>query len=598
MRNPLQRAVLLCLSFVLLAAGSNPGVAAEEQNGMIFVPAGRWTVGTSVPERAELGKRFDCHPTWLGDDLPRHEATLAAFWIDRYPVTNAQYLAFVEATGHPRPGWWGRWGDAFPTGYADHPVAGVSGKDAAAYAKWAGKRLPTAEQWEAAIGGPSRSIFPWGRDWPGPLKLPPQDRIWWELPSTRPVAGGSCGRAASGVEDFAGQVLEWVSDQVPHHGVQFQSMKGASWFHRDPVNFRTASGWYAYEGWRSAFTGFRCALAGDQKPPLVRQSKPKQAIPAAAAASQLESTAARGPIALAAAGGRSRHLSIHCPAFGEESVALSAPETILWNGQGVLTWQKTPDMTWTERTAQRAAYQMRFEQLRVDAEFVAGRETVEQRFTVANLTDKPASFRTSSCFNLQGHPMFYDCEQLRTFAMNSQGTFLPMRRLSRGGDCVRWITGANPSEFGDGLQWALLAVVSRDGRRLIATGRTGKGSGFSASTNTLFTCLHTDSSIDVPARGQATTRQVLWFLEGGLEDFSERWRGDLGVCRHKVDQFLAVKELIADLMPLAPDDDQPHRSAQGAVAAGQLAGVLLQGDDRVGITVDVQDRNAGLRQPR
>lgn len=527
MKSLLHAVILLFLGLVVLGVGRNIGTAAEEQNGMILVPAGRWTVGTSMSERAELGKRFDCHPTWLGDDLPRHEATLAAFWINRHPVTNGQYLAFVEATGHERPGWWGRWGGVFPAEYADHPVAGVSGKDAVAYAKWAGKRLPTAEEWEAAVGSPGRSIFAWGQEWPGPLRLSRQDRISWELPSTRPVGNGNCGRAASGVEDFAGQVLEWVSDQVPHHGVQFQLMKGASWFHQDPVNFRTASGWYAYEGWRAAFTGFRCALAGDQKPPSVRQSKPKQAISSAAATSQLKSTATTGPIAIAAAGGTSRHLSIHCPAFGRESVALSAPETILWNGEGVLTWRKTPEMTWTKRSTQRAAYQMRFEQLRVDAEFVAGNETAEQRFTAVNLTDKPASFRTSSCFNLQSHPMFYDCEQIRTFALNSQGTFVPMRRLSRGGECVRWIAGASPSELGNGLQWAVLAVVSRDGQRLIATGREGKGSNFSAMTNTLFTCLHADSSIEVPAHGQATTRQVFWFLEGGLDDLSKRWRRDL-----------------------------------------------------------------------
>jgi hypothetical protein len=119
-------------------------------------------------------------------------------------------------------------------------------------------------------------------------------------------------------------------------------------------------------------------------------------------------------------------------------------------------------MTWTERSKQRAAYQMRFEQLRVDAEFVAGDVTAQQRFTEHNLTDKPASFRTSSCFNLQGHPMFYDCEQFWTFAMNSQGAFVPMRRFSRGGDCVRWIAGMNASELGDGLQSHGLHVVGEN----------------------------------------------------------------------------------------------------------------------------------------
>jgi formylglycine-generating enzyme required for sulfatase activity len=189
MKRSLHSAVPPALSLIVLAAASSAKTSAEEQDGMILVSAGRGTVGTSESERAEVAKRFDCHPTWLGDDLPRHEGALAAFWIDRYPVTNAQYLAFVEAPGQPRPDWWGRWGGVFPMEYADHPVAGVSGKDAAVYAKWAGKRLATAEEWEAAVGGPNRSTFAWGEDWPEPLRLPRLDRIYWELPSSprRPV---------------------------------------------------------------------------------------------------------------------------------------------------------------------------------------------------------------------------------------------------------------------------------------------------------------------------------------------------------------------------------------------------------------------------
>ncbi len=101
----------------------------------------------------------------------------------------------------------------------------------------------------------------------------------------------------------------------------------------------------------------------------------------------------------------------------------AVPETIIWNGNGVMTWRKTPDMTWTVQTPERAAYEMRFEQLRVEAEFLAGVDCVQQRFTAVNLTQEPGSFHTSSCFNLQGHPMFYDCEQLRTYALDATGKF-------------------------------------------------------------------------------------------------------------------------------------------------------------------------------
>ncbi|MHC4402342.1 MAG: formylglycine-generating enzyme family protein, partial [Planctomycetota bacterium] len=412
------------------------------------------------------------------------------------------------------------------TEYGDHPVVGVSGKDAVAYARWAGKRLPSAEEWEAAIAGANRSLFAWGDEWPGPLRLRRRERVFWELPGTRPIGTGACGRSSAGVEDFAGQALEWVSDVRPHHGVQFQLMKGASWFHEDPVNFRTASGWYAYEGWRSAFTGFRCALNGDKTPPQVAEAGPKKSISALAALEQLQAAGPAGPPELAASGGTSRHVSIRVPHFGTERIGLTAPETILWNGVGVMTWRKTPDMTWTERTARRAAYEMRFDPLRVHAEFLTHDDSVEQRFTATNLTDKPGTFRTSSCFNLQGHPMFYDCEQLRTHAMTASGRFVPVRRLARGGDCVRWITGLAGNDLGQDRRWALLAVVSRDGRRVIATGRAGEGAGFSVATNTLFTCLHTDSTIEVPPAGQATTRQLFWLVDGTLDDLPDRLRRD------------------------------------------------------------------------
>jgi formylglycine-generating enzyme required for sulfatase activity len=521
------RTLSLFSVIVLLNAADHRSAVATERNGMLRISPGTRRIGTSPAEREELARRFDCHPTWLGDDLAQRDVELPAFWLDRHPVTNARYAAFVDATGHPRPSWWGRWGGTFPEEYADHPVAGVSGQDASAYSAWAGKRLPTAEEWESAVGSPDGEIFAWGNDWPGPLELARASRFFWELPGTRPVAGGDCGRSAAGVEDFAGQVLEWVADTVPHHGVRFQLMKGASWFHEDPLNFRTASGWYAFEGWRSAFTGFRCALDGDREPPEVAESRRDNVLSAQAARQQMEAIPSDGPTSLAAVGGTSRQVSIHAPLFGHERLSLSAPETINWNGQGVMTWRKTPDMTWTVQTAERAAYQMRFDELRVEAEFHAHGDHVEQQFSAINLTDRPATFHSSSCFSLQSHPMFYDCEQLRTYVLDARGRFVPLRHLSRGGDCVRWITGPRAKELGDDLRWSVLAVVSRDGDSVIATGRAGEGGGWSAATNTLFTCLHTDSSVQVPPAGRATTRQFFWFLPAGLDDLLQRVQHDL-----------------------------------------------------------------------
>jgi formylglycine-generating enzyme required for sulfatase activity len=201
----------------------------RENAGMIFVARRACVIGSSAEERVELGKRYGCAAAWLDDDLNRQRVELPAYWIDRYPVTNAQYLAFVEATGARRP-----WpGGTFPRARADHPVVGVNGREAMAYARWAGKRLPSSEEWEVAAQPAEPGLYPWGSAWPGPVpppsrKKPPR----WDLPGTRAVGTGRCGRSAAGMEDLAGQVCEWTATTMPHHGVPFHMLKGASWFHR------------------------------------------------------------------------------------------------------------------------------------------------------------------------------------------------------------------------------------------------------------------------------------------------------------------------------------------------------------------------------
>lgn len=500
---------------------------AEQRNGMILVSARKVIVGTSDTEQQELARRFDCHPTWLSDDLPRHEATVEDFWMDRFPVTNARYLAFVEATGHVRPSWWKRWGGAFPTEYASHPVVGLSAQDADAYAKWAGKRLPTAEEWEAAIAGTNRAPFAWGDAWPGPWKHDQPVRIWWELPGTHPVGGGGCGRSVAGIEDFAGQVLEWVSNVSSNRGSLFRLLKGASWFHKDPLSFRIASGAYANGIWQSAFSGLRCALDGKAVPPAAPQSQPKQAISVETARRQLKLPDPSEKPSIESRGGTSKSLTLRVPRFGGEPMPLMAPETVLWNRASLLTFRDKPDITWNERTPERATYEMRFPQLRLQAEFLAHDDSIEQRFTATNLGGKAGELTTSSCFRLQELPMFYDCELLRTYALSAGEKFVPVRHLSRGNTRVRWITRLSGEALGVDPRWAVLAVVSRDQQRVIAAGRADPATGFTLANNTLFTCLHADSVVPVAANGIVTTRELFWFVNGTLDDLRKRVQRDL-----------------------------------------------------------------------
>ena len=138
---------------------------------------------------------------------PEEETTveLAAFEIDRYPVTNAQYGAFVREAGHRPPVHWPN-GD-MPAELANHPVVAVSWRDAVAYAEWAGKRLPSEAEWEAAARGTEPREFPWGNDWDDDACNSEVSRI----SGTAPVGIFPRGRSPYDVDDMVGNVWEWCS---------------------------------------------------------------------------------------------------------------------------------------------------------------------------------------------------------------------------------------------------------------------------------------------------------------------------------------------------------------------------------------------------
>jgi formylglycine-generating enzyme required for sulfatase activity len=168
--------------------------------GMVPVSAGAYTIGRDGAEPLEQ---------------PEHKVDLPAFFIDRTEVTNAAYKNFVDTTGHKPPSNW--IGTSFPEGRDDFPVTGVTWQDAAAYAAWAGKRLPTEVEWEAAARGADGRIYPWGngfRSGVANIGSKPDKPTAEQYPAGIKATGRYAeGASPAGAVDMIGNAWEWVADE-------------------------------------------------------------------------------------------------------------------------------------------------------------------------------------------------------------------------------------------------------------------------------------------------------------------------------------------------------------------------------------------------
>ncbi len=230
------------------------GEGKDGDDGMVVIPAGPFLMGTTEEQATRLAEQYGYHVSWLSGEVPQRTVELPAYALDVYPVTNRQYAEFCLATGYPPRLHWR--GPSPPELLLDHPVVGVNKADALAYARWAGKRLPTEAEWEKAARGTDGRLFPWGDEFD-------PDACQWNHdrsphgPGTAPVSAHPRGASPYGVMDLVGNAAEWCGDG-PGPGAAF--IKGGCFLSEEIINLRPAArNMSGFANNPSSFYGFRCA---------------------------------------------------------------------------------------------------------------------------------------------------------------------------------------------------------------------------------------------------------------------------------------------------------------------------------------------------
>lgn len=255
----------------------------------VLIPGGSFVMGSST------------EPWAYDNERPAHEVHVDAFWIDTVPVSNGDYIGFIEADGYNDGRWWSERGWAHrhdqslehpqfwqrdATGWnrvrfgrrevlpLDEPVQHVCWFEAEAYANWAGKRLPTELEWEkAASWDPESAVkrrFPWGDSEPTPDLANLEQRYF----APGPVGAYSAGASAYGCRQMVGDVWEWTSSDFvaypgstgfPYkeysevfYGKDYKVLRGGSWATHPTAIRNTFRNW-DHPIRRQIFSGFRCA---------------------------------------------------------------------------------------------------------------------------------------------------------------------------------------------------------------------------------------------------------------------------------------------------------------------------------------------------
>jgi formylglycine-generating enzyme required for sulfatase activity len=246
----------LCVAYLAIVVlhvwTGSPGNQIAKNESMILVEGGTFMMGRNAGDEYER---------------PEHNVTVKSFYIDTYEVTRDEYEKFIAATNHRQPSDWAN--GHYSPGTARWPVTGVDWYDADAYSKWAGKRLPTEEEWEFAARGTKGFRYPWGNDWiPGSANANSASQGLADVDKFK-------GASPFGVVGMVGNAWEWTASKltaypgarIPLQDHDLRVIRGGSW-QSDQTSATTTYrwGWPASGGSDYKNTGFRCVKDASPQP--------------------------------------------------------------------------------------------------------------------------------------------------------------------------------------------------------------------------------------------------------------------------------------------------------------------------------------------
>ncbi|MEW6211832.1 MAG: formylglycine-generating enzyme family protein [Acidobacteriota bacterium] len=287
-------------AFLLIVAASLFASHADDKpQSMALLKGGSFMMGTPSSEGHSIHTSISktssntadpAHSSGDDDERPAHRVTLAPFYIDTTEVTNEEFARFVRETGYKTDAERKGFSWVFKKGFSDwemvkgadwlhpfgansnitdkmnHPVVNVSWNDAAAFARWAGKRLATEAEWEyAARGGREGSLYPWGETlkpegkplanfwqgtWPEDNKI--EDGYYYTAPVASFQANGF------GLHDMVGNVWEWTADYYDADYYKRSPAKNPKGPRRGEMRVARGGSWFCSEGYCGAYrVGFR-----------------------------------------------------------------------------------------------------------------------------------------------------------------------------------------------------------------------------------------------------------------------------------------------------------------------------------------------------